>query len=93
MTYQPPTGEEVKALLAALGLTQTEAAELLCVHPRSVEKWMYGERPMPFTALFTLVGRAAWVDLSPEQWRKDVDLEVNDVDVRGSMGARKEDGR
>ena len=79
MTYHPPTGKEVKALLAALELTHTEAAELLCVHPRSVEKWMYGERPMPFTALYTLVGRAVDIGRSPGDWRRY--LEVDDADV------------
>ena len=73
MTYQPPTGEEVKALLAEMEIGPDDAAELLCCSRRAVEHWMYGKRNMPFPMLYTLAGRADCYDLKPETWREQLE--------------------
>ncbi len=41
---------ELKSELGRLGLTQTEAAELLDVSPRAVWKWLHGSEPLTVTA-------------------------------------------
>jgi putative transcriptional regulator len=44
------TPAEIKTARIAAGLTQQQAAELVCVHLRSWQKWEGGERQMPASA-------------------------------------------
>lgn len=41
------TPSEYRAALAALGLTQAGAAELIGVNPRTSRRWALGESPIP----------------------------------------------
>lgn len=42
-----PTPEEIREARTMAGLSISKAAELVYVHPRTFEKWQYGERVMP----------------------------------------------
>jgi hypothetical protein len=41
------TARQYRARLAALGLTQVDAARLLGVDPRTSRRWALGESPIP----------------------------------------------
>lgn len=47
MAWADMTTEEFRAALAALGLSQVEAAEALEVDARTVRRWALGERAIP----------------------------------------------
>ena len=51
------TPEQYRAALAALGLSQVEAARLLAADARTSRRWALGERPVP--ALVANLLRAA----------------------------------
>lgn len=69
MTYLPPTGAELRALLRRWELTGAAAAELVQVHPRTIRKWVGDERGMPYAALYTLAARHACAQIRPDDWR------------------------
>jgi hypothetical protein len=75
MDYVPPTADEVRAILASLDLTQTEAGSL--VHAgrdpgRGARRWATGERAMQYPTLYTLAHRAGGRTCSPDTWRQDL---------------------
>jgi len=74
VTYLPPTGAELRALLRRWELTGAVAAELVGCHPRTVRKWAGDERPMPFAALYTLTGRHKGLSIRPDDWRETAAL-------------------
>jgi hypothetical protein len=41
------TGEQIKSLLSEHHITQTKAAELCHVNPRTFRRWVAGDIPMP----------------------------------------------
>lgn len=69
MTYLPPTGAELRALLRRWELTGAAAAAIVHCHPRTVRKWTGEERAMPYAALYTLAARHAGVQIRPGDWR------------------------
>lgn len=70
MTYNPPTGPEMRALLLRWGLTGRAAADLVGVTPRTVRRWIGSERhPAPFAALYTLAHRCEGAQIEPGEWR------------------------
>lgn len=72
MPYAPPTAAEARAILANLGLSGSQAAELLGTNARSIRRYMGGDRTMAFPQLYTLLHRAAGRTAGPESWRSDV---------------------
>lgn len=77
MTYTPPTGPEMRALLLRWGLTGRAAADLAGVTPLTVRRWTGAQRnadgterhPCPFAALYTLAHRCEGVGIEPDEWR------------------------
>lgn len=69
--YKPPTGPECRDLIAALGLTQVQAAELTDTAHRTVQYYCAHDtdRPMPFSVLYTLLARSTGLDINPQNWR------------------------
>ena len=48
------TPDELRAALTRLGLTQSGAARLLHVEPRTVRRWIAGDRDIPGPAVVLL---------------------------------------
>lgn len=72
--YTPPTGDELRAMLARWDITQRRAASLVGVDERAVHRWVAGERKMGFGSLYTLSGRAGGEEVSPGGWRYELGL-------------------
>lgn len=73
--YDPPTPEEVRAILTALGLTGAEAAALVGLSDgRQIRKYTGGSDPrrMAFATLYTLLHRGRFIAISPDRWREQV---------------------
>lgn len=50
-----PTPEQITNFIARkTDLSGADVADLLCVDPRTVRKWISGDRAMPWTAWFAL---------------------------------------
>lgn len=69
--FSPPTTEEARAILDALGLSRAEAGALVASPPRTVHHWRT-DRAMSFPALYTLVHRARGVEVTPAGWRREL---------------------
>lgn len=70
--YTPPTPEEVRSILSALGLTGAEAAKLIGLSSgRQIRKYTGGQEPkhMSFANLYTLLHRSACLAITPAGWR------------------------
>lgn len=65
--------EELKLRIADLNLTQNEAARLLGVDPRTMRRWMSGEKPVapPVIVLLEMLkavpGAADWLKKNPKR--------------------------
>lgn len=79
MTYSPPTGPELRALMRRWQLTGGGVAELVCCNARTVRKWTSHQsswtdnaRPqrIPFAPLFVLAAIKEGVQIRPEHWRE-----------------------
>lgn len=70
--YQPPTPEELRAIMRSLDLTGAGAGTLVGVDSRTVRRWLGGDRRMPYQALFTLLNRSHGISITPEHWREEI---------------------
>jgi DNA-binding transcriptional regulator YiaG len=54
--YTPPSGEEMRLLVAATGLSQLECARRIGVATRTMRSWCAGDpmRKPPYSAVFAL---------------------------------------
>jgi hypothetical protein len=50
----PPTHDQVRAAIGAAGLSTAEVGDLLGVDPRTVRRWIGGDRVMPWATWFAL---------------------------------------
>ena len=70
--------EELKLRIAELSLTQNDAARLLGVDPRTMRRWMSGEKPVsaPVIILLKMLkavpGAADWLKANPQRLVGDV---------------------
>ena len=67
--FQPPTPNELRALLKKWGATQRGAASVLCVNDRTMRRWMSGEARMTYTALYVLAHQLSGKTISASDWR------------------------
>lgn len=72
MTYRPPTGLELRALLRAWGLTGGSAGALIGVNSRTVRRWTGDDMAMPYAALFCLAAKMTGRFISLEGWREEL---------------------
>lgn len=72
MAYQPPTPTELRTLLRRWRLTQTAAAAILLLDPRTVGRWAAGDVPVPFAALACLAARYSGRIVDAETWRESL---------------------
>jgi hypothetical protein len=68
--YKHPAPDEVRAILRRLELTQRAAAELLCLDPRTIRRYVSGDTVMQFPVVFTLICRVSGIKLEPGDWRQ-----------------------
>jgi DNA-binding transcriptional regulator YiaG len=61
----PPTPEEVRALRAAVGLSQVAMAAAAYVSLNGYQKWEQGERPIPMATWELLKLRAGQLKVRP----------------------------
>lgn len=70
--YVPPTLKELRALLAAWGLTGKLAGLLTNTKARTARRWVDGERGIGYTYLYTLCSRFAEISITPWGWREEL---------------------
>lgn len=68
--YSPPTVDELRDMLAAWGMRQARAAEVLDMSRGGVSRWLAGTSPVPWPSLCTL-GQSAGLHLRMTTWRDD----------------------
>jgi transcriptional regulator with XRE-family HTH domain len=54
LTAYDPRPEYIGELIESTGLTQERLGEVLGVAPRTIRKWLSGERQFPYLAQFAL---------------------------------------
>ncbi|RVU81549.1 hypothetical protein EOL70_26275 [Leucothrix sargassi] len=69
--YVPPTPEELRALLQALGLSRSEAGKLADVTGNKIGKWCSGGA-IPYSVLFTIIAKHNGILLSAGSWRNEL---------------------
>ena len=57
--WTPPSTDELRGLLKAMGVSQQAAARMTGYSPRTGRNWCTGARPIPYAAWFVL--RETWV--------------------------------
>ena len=53
--YQPPSADELRAVMKAQGWTGAKTAALVGVDSRTVRRWTGNERPVPYSAWRLLI--------------------------------------
>lgn len=59
--YQPPTPDEIRALLSEQGWTGAQAGLIVGVDSRTIRRWTGGERSIPYAAWRLLLVEAGLV--------------------------------
>ncbi|MEM7047009.1 MAG: hypothetical protein AAF442_05090 [Pseudomonadota bacterium] len=73
MTYTPPTPQEMREILKALGLTGAATADLLDkASGRQVRRWTGGHSKMAYTDLYTLIHKTTGVAITKADWREEI---------------------
>lgn len=77
----PMTAAQLRTEMVQLGFTQAELSRFLQIDPRSVRRWMTGERPVPgFVASILLVvdtnGEARQMAHKVAAWNDDMPRQV-----------------
>ena len=77
MTYKPPTGLELRALLKQWEVGAADVAQLVDVTPRTVRRWCAdhhrpGVPPIPYAALFTLAQKLEGAWIRRDNWREEL---------------------
>ena len=70
--YVPPTPEELRALLQAVGLSRSQAGKLADVTGNSVGKWCSSGGAIPYSVLFTIVAKSCNLQVSSIDWRGEI---------------------
>lgn len=64
--WQPPSHDEIRALLAIGKLTGAAAGDIVGVNGRTVRRWTSGEVPIPYSAWALLCDAVGYVRI----WRR-----------------------
>ncbi len=72
MEYEPPSPDEVRALLKRYKLTGSAAGEIIGVTSRQVRRWTGGASRMPFAALYTMIGELEGWTITQTGWRAEI---------------------
>jgi hypothetical protein len=86
MIYTPPTPQEVREIISALGnLSAAKAAALVGLNGgRAIRKFLAGEHKMSFAVLYTLISRGAGVSVKPESWRSFLGIRIRCGEALGN---------
>lgn len=71
---QTPPPRDLRALIAASGLTQAQVARQLGIKPQQLQEWLSGRRPVPLRHCPSLeqIGLARCEDLRADvDWQRD----------------------